>query len=189
MSRIKMMPKKWRTAISERYDSQLATLDAVTMRRLLLNGILVAYAVVIASGFAYAMARYEMPLVPRRIMLFAYGSLAPYQSITVTGKEWRVEGLDENGEWEEIDTSSYEPFLQGERLARQHTMLFRIPRSKEHAEAHFGRIADELRKLEAERGRNYGSIRLYWLEWPASPAGYRHLKQEPFIEEFFVAES
>lgn len=161
------------------------------LKRIVKNGTIVLYGLIMTSGMLFSLtpfARRGLPFVPRALTVFAYGTIAPYQGYASESFDWGVSGLSENGTWEAIDTSAYEPFIRGEGIYRHFRMLFRFEGTDAELKAHFERLADQIRKLEAARGKTYGPIRFEWWEWPISPEGYDALKREPFLKKTFVTD-
>lgn len=144
--------------------------------RLLGHALVVSYLVVVALGTAQAVKRTDfVPL--GRITIFMYGMLAPYQGYLVTTEGYVAEGSID-GEWKKIDLAPYYPVLAGERSMReQHTYAnwAHFPSSEDAYRAY----AEKLLAVERDAGRPYEQLRLSWIQWRPTPAGFRDGTERP----------
>lgn len=138
--------------------------------RILGRAILVAYLLILALGIAYSVVRFS-PVPFGRVTLFMYGMLAPYQGYHETSEAFLAEGELADGTWHRIDLTSYFPVLEGERSMREHRLYDNLAGFSSHEAAHRA-VAMLLRDLEAQAGRPYAHVRLTWVQWRPTPAGF-----------------
>jgi hypothetical protein len=137
-----------------------------------------------AGGFAYTMTHRWPRFIPWQLTAISYGMMGPWQSYTVENARLIAYGETTLGTWEPIDLEAYYPFLRGEAGIRMMLRPFLAKRGEKYQE-----LAQQLRALEAKRGRPYGRVRLYWEKWPKSPLGFEALRQEPYVTRTFVTQA
>jgi len=147
----------------------------VKFQRITGNVFLALYLIVTLSAFIATVFRIILPIVPRPVLMFSYGMMAPYQDPGTQHEELLAEGQMSNGEWQRIDLAPYYPVLFGERNLREYRAVFGRdddPQTRAWLRSSF---SDTLQRLEEGNGRTYQSIRLSWLLWPAVPGDF-HVK-------------
>ena len=130
-------------------------------------------------AFTYTMLRVRTTFL-WPLVRFEYMMMAPYQSYAKHSEEFTIIG-ERNGQREEIDLSPYFPVLLGERNIREN-LLYRERSLDSTSHVRQELMAKKLLELEAKQGRHYDRLILEWWSWPASPEGYRTLKQKEFAD-------
>lgn len=132
-----------------------------------------------ANAFAYTIA--QRSLLPRRVVRYFYGMMAPYQGYSIYNFELFAEGKTESGSWETIDLLPYFPGSTGERTFREF-LLSRRAQNEEATRRGYEHLARELRRKETEHGRIYSEVRLAFDTWPMAPDGYERLRLPAFTK-------
>jgi len=146
-----------------------------------MHAVVICYLLVTACGTFYAFTRIFPPVIPHAVTFFSYGLMAPYQSYAHFAFNVAAEGRSAGGEWQTIDLTQYQPLAtMGERLMRMTDHSFGM--RQELIQPRYRDAANQLLRLENEKGKNFESVRLTWEQWPLSPAGYWFLHHDPFIE-------
>jgi hypothetical protein len=140
---------------------------------------IVLYLFFTLNAFAYTIA--QRSLLPRRVVRYFYGMMAPYQGYSTHNFELVAEGKTENGSWETIDLLPYFPGSTGERTFREF-LLSRRAQSVEATQEGYRQLAKQIQYNEAEQGRSYGEIRLAFDTWPMAPDGYSSLRLPVFTK-------
>jgi hypothetical protein len=161
------------------------------LRRGVENAIVVLFLAVTLNGFLLTVWRIYLKFIPYWPTYLSYSAMAPYQAGGPTYLALAAEGEVADGEWREIDLVPYYPLARGRhdvrmlevgwlRLASGPSMS-----ADESYERKFRKLAQRLRRLEAERGRPVARVRLSWDEWPSSPWGrdarYHERKRTPLV--------
>lgn len=152
------------------------------LRRILQIVALLVFLTVTIAGFVFTMTRVYVPLIPRRLIHFSYGMMAPYQGDVPWNADLGAEGQRADGSWVDVDLDPYYPFEFGEKNVRMHMRSFKAFGDEVRREK-FSELAEQLLAHERERGRPYQALRLSWYLWPRSPAGFTFLRHEPFFLE------
>ncbi len=149
------------------------------------QAVVLAYVTITASAFLYTMLRIKPP-VPRLLLYWSYGMMAPYQGDTWFNDDLRAEGKLADGTWEEISLDRYLPAGPGEKNVRKHLKTFQPDHDTYRRK--FTTFALQLLARERDQGKPYDAVRLMWLSWPRSPAGHDYLKMSPYMTEEFITQ-
>lgn len=145
------------------------------------------YIVMTVSGMSYTLFRYKIPLVPKKVWVFSYGMMAPFQQYRTYNEELVAEGRMPGGEWKPIDTDQYFPFIRGERAMRSYLAIFRMQGDDVWPDK-YRTLARAIQSLEAEQGREWQSVRLHLQKWWMSPAGYEFNRTKDISEFTFLVQ-
>tara|TARA_Y100000310_G_scaffold9629_1_gene10327 strand:- start:127 stop:564 length:438 start_codon:yes stop_codon:yes gene_type:complete len=137
------------------------------------------YLIMTVAGFSYTLFRVWIPGVPRKLAIFSYGMMAPYQTYRTFNEELIAEGRTSEGDWERINLDPYLPFIRGEKAHRSYLVSFRY--GGHDIDTKYEEYAQKLKNLEADRGREWERVRLTLEKWWMSPTGYEYLRREPFL--------
>ena len=148
--------------------------------------VIICYILVTFAGFCYTMFRVWIPGVPRKLTIFSYGMMAPYQSYRTFNEELIAEGRVPGGAWEEINLDPYLPYIRGEKAHRSYLVSFRY--GGKDIDEKYREYARRVQQLEAQRGREWSGVRLTLEKWPMSPAGYEYLRVDTFAERNIVSQ-
>lgn len=142
--------------------------------RILRQILILGFLIVTFSAFLLTMFRFYPP-IPRSILLFSYGMMAPYQGYERYNADLRAEGQDSSGAWHAINLDPYFPVIRGEEHIRKYYMIFtdKDPVAITTAST---TVATKLLQLEKEKGKDVRAVRLYWDQWLPSPLGYEALR-------------
>lgn len=154
--------------------------------RIALHAVILFYVAVTLDGFAYTMLRVHSSVLPWGIVRYAYAAMAPYQGFRPWNMDLVAEGLRDDSLWEAIDLLPYYPaFSRGQINVRQQLLALRWRAQDTGDDAlvdrAFTSLAEMIREREAAQGRVYSRVRLTWVEWPVSPAGYAFLRNPLFL--------
>lgn len=130
-----------------------------------------------ANAFAYTIA--QRSLLPRRVVRYFYGMMAPYQGYSTHNFELVAEGKAEDGSWKVINLLPYFPGSTGERTFREF-LLSRRAQNEAATQQGYANLAEQVRLKEAEYGRIYSEVRLSFDTWPMAPDGYETLRLVTF---------
>jgi hypothetical protein len=125
------------------------------------------------------------PFALRHFVNFSYGMMAPYQGYERTNKGLIAEGQTSDGTWHQIDLAPYFPVLRGEERIRFFFMVIKYDTGVPYTEA-AEKIAQMLLRLEHQKGNDYTALRLFWIEWEPSPAGYDALMHKEFFKKLLI---
>ncbi|MBI3331858.1 hypothetical protein HYZ99_02755 [Candidatus Peregrinibacteria bacterium] len=153
--------------------------------RVIQQSTVVIYLAITVSAFLYTMVRVTPP-IPRLLLFWSYGMMAPYQGDTWFNDDLRAEGQLPDGSFELISLDPYIPTGFGERNVRKHLKTFQPDHDTYRRK--FTAFARALLERERARGKLYDAVRLTWLSWPRSPEGYDALKHPPFLTEEFITQ-
>lgn len=128
--------------------------------------VIIGFLVVTCAAFLLTVFRIWLPL-PRTLLLFSYGMMAPYQGYERMNADLRAEGQDQEGVWQPIDLSPYFPVIRGEEHIRKYYMIFGYKHPA---------FAKKLLMVERQKGNDITAVRLYWDQWQPSPLGYEALR-------------
>jgi hypothetical protein len=159
----------------------------VSLQRALQHLLIIAYLAVTFAGLTYTLLRVRLPL-PWTLVRYSYGMMGPFESYNSKNPELVAEGLTREQTWEPIDLGTYFPTLRGERSARMHLLSYHFERDWDVRMAAYTSWALQVLKHEQEEGREIVSVRLFWEEWPVSPAGYEALRTPVFAERQFITQ-
>jgi hypothetical protein len=160
----------------------------MSLRRIIAHGLVAAYLLVTLSAFLFTMARIRVPGIPRQVLLWSYGMMAPYQRDGQWAYALRAEGEHPDGRRERIELGGYFPFGRGETLLRQHLMSFKLL-GEDVRSMKFVELAWRILDAERAAGRGYAVVRLSGEKWDRSPAGYEALRAEPFVDVTPITEA
>ncbi|MBI1813004.1 hypothetical protein HY285_02045 [Candidatus Peregrinibacteria bacterium] len=152
--------------------------------RFLQNAIVVAFLAITGSAFLFTMTRVALP-VPRPLLLFSYGMMAPYQGDDEWNNALIAEGRLPDGTWQSIDLDRSFPVGRGERTIRERLQGVRFF-AKEKVQQAYSAFAVQLLTHERERGATYTAVRLWNDDWPRSPGGYEQLHLPAFTTRTFL---
>ena len=147
-------------------------------KRVLQHSVIVLYCVVTFSAFVYTFTRIELPIVPRPLMRFSYGMMAPFQGYLTENWELVAHGKKSDDQWERIDLHTYIPFARGEFNMRGALLRFMIQGEEIHRQQYIN-FATQL----LEREQNYKAIKLAIERWPVSTVSYEELRIPAFTTE------
>lgn len=149
--------------------------------------VVVVFIAMTISGMSYTLFRYKLPGVPRSVRQFSYGMMAPYQTYRTHNEQLTAHGKHPDGSWEVINMDEYLPYVRGERAMRSYLLTFRV-QGDEVLYTKYTEFAEQVKRLELDRGREWEAIKLTIQVWPMSPAGYEYLRIDPFIESEFLVQ-
>lgn len=141
--------------------------------RTLQHAVLWGYVVITAGAFVLTMTKHEPPL-PYALVHWSYGMMAPYQGDTSWNADFVYEGRLPDGSWEKIDLDSYLPYGFGERNVRKFLRVYKRLGPDGHRRM-FRQYAIGLLEKERTKGKQYDAVRVFFDQWPRSPAGYSFL--------------
>ncbi len=127
------------------------------------------------------------PFLPRALVHWSYGMMAPYQGDTSWNADFRYEGLLNNGKWETIDLARYMPYGFGERNVRKFLRIYQTL-DTDGQRSKFNLFAQQVLALERKRGIPYQAVRVTYEQWPRSPAGYEYLHLPAFTTYLPITE-
>lgn len=154
-------------------------------RPVLLQAVVIGYLAWTACAFVLTMTKIQ--LLPMGILRWSYGMMAPYQGDTPWNADFAYEGRLPSGTWETIDIDHYFPQQQGERNVRKFIRTYQAEGPAAHTEK-FTEFAQILLGHERDRGKQYDAVRIWYEEWPRSPAGYQALHLSTFTTRQFVTQ-
>jgi|GEM_PF-1314609 len=160
-------------------NNQICYTFRVTFLRTVQHALIILYLCVLVAAFAYTMLRLRTTFM-WKIVQFEYMMMAPYQSFAKFNEEFTVLG-HQGGDLVEIDLAPYFPVLLGERSIRE-SNIFGGRSEWWDRRAQYRVFAERILALEERSGRTYDGLTLEWWKWPASPDGYRTLKQREFAD-------
>jgi hypothetical protein len=166
-----------------RYTSPVR--PCVILRHVLLGAYL--YVTLAAFLFAFTINTVRLPGIPYRVLLWAYGMMAPYQGDDEWNGALRVEARGPDSAWQTIDIARYMPYGFGERNAREFFRVFEVGGEDAQKEK-VTEFARQLLEREQARGMPYRAIRISFEKWPRSPGGFEQLRLEPFIQRTFLTQ-
>ncbi|NOS67414.1 MAG: hypothetical protein HOO67_03570 [Candidatus Peribacteraceae bacterium] len=152
------------------------------LRRILQNTVVFVYLTVTAAAMVYTMSR--ISLLPRLMIRWSYGMMAPYQGDTAWNGDFLYEGQLPDGTWERIDIDAYMPFGFGERNARKFLRVY----DDETRRTKYPQFASLLLERERAKGRDYQAVRVYFDMWDRSPAGFEFLHTPLFTKRKLLTE-
>ncbi len=146
------------------------------MKKILTHIFLVYFLFMTTYAFVFTMTKVQwFPFISWKVLRYHYGMMAPYQGFSTMNMDLLAEGERADGTWEEIDMSPYYPMHRGSAIMYRRLRSF-FPEGEEVHGEKYRELALLLKEREMERGREYASVRLTWVEWPASPEGFDALK-------------
>jgi hypothetical protein len=161
------------------------------IKRLVENSVVVFFLAVTLNGFLLTVWRISLDFVPRWPTYLSYSAMAPYQGGGPGNLALAAEGEVPNGMWQEIDLVPYYPLARGRHDVRMLQIgWLRLASGPSMAAddsylRKFKALARRLQQHEAERGRSFSRIRLWWDEWPSSQWGldarYEERKRIPLV--------
>lgn len=134
---------------------------------------------------AFVLTMFKVRLPPYPLVHWAYGMMAPYQGDTSWNADFVYEGLRGDGAWESIDVDAYMPYGFGERNVRKFLRIYKGLGDAGHRQK-FGEFALLLLDRERAHGREYRAVRVWFEQWPRSPAGYGYLHTPLFTARELV---
>lgn len=152
------------------------------------HSIIALYLFVTGAAFLYTMTRIWTPIIPRQILLFSYGMMAPYQRDSEWNYDVVAEGQLADGSWEQIDLKAYYPYEPGEGVIRRQLTTYQKLLSKELRQRRFTDLAIMLLDRERAKGKPYVGVRLWSHKWGRSPAGYEYLRRPPMLMTDLLAD-
>lgn len=156
------------------------------MKRVLKHIGLMAYVWVTIAAFIYTMVRVRVPLIPRTVLIFSYGMMAPYQGYEEVNEDMYAEGLLQTGEWEPIDLDRFYPFVLGERVFRREIGRSTYPTNDAEQVLRDRTFATHLQAVLTSLGQPYSAVRIFHDMWPVSPQSFTALRTSPFLSRTFV---
>lgn len=158
----------------------------VKVRPVLLQAIVITYLAWTACAFVLTMTKFQ--LLPMSILRWSYGMMAPYQGDTPWNADFTYEGRLPDGSWQLIDIAYYFPHQFGEANVRRFIRTYQASGTLEHRDK-FTEFAEVLLAHEHARGKKYDAVRIWYEEWPRSPAGYSALHLPAFTTRQFVTQA
>jgi hypothetical protein len=149
------------------------------MPRFIKNILIIGYLWVTALGFIMTLLHVYVPLAPFRLVFWAYGMMAPYQSDDPDNYQIVATGHFADGSTLRINTEKYLPYGPGERSARELYHLHSLPITAFHR-ARFVKFGLQLLELERRHGHDFVSVDIALHIWGRSPAGFEFLHQPLF---------
>ena len=151
--------------------------------RILRQVVIAVYLLTTLLAFVYTMNRTYIPIIPKSILRWSYGAMAPFQNYSVNNSQLIAHGQLPDGTWENINLRSYYPHSRGESVTRQRLNSF-----MDNHEGKFTELAGQILNLENNKGSPYQAVRLTWEQWPKSHNGFEALHTDELTEHDFVAQ-
>jgi hypothetical protein len=151
------------------------------MPRFIKNILLLSYGWVTLLAFILTMTKVSVPLAPRRLVLWSYGMMAPYQGDTDWNGELVLYGKLPDGTVHQLALEEYLPYGFGELNVRQFLRVYQVRGELAHKEQ-FTKLGLQLLEHERAQGRPYQLLTLAMHRWERSPAGYYYLHTPLFTE-------
>ncbi len=156
-------------------------------RRPIAHAVILAYLILTFSALCLTLIRLWMPLIPRPVLLYSYGMMAPYQGDDWWNVDIEAEGQLPSGAWQRIDLAPYFPEEPGVADVVKQLRTF-AALGMEPLKAKYHDLALQLLAHEREHGHAYAAIRLFFVRWPRSPGGREFLRQPIFTQREFVTQ-
>jgi hypothetical protein len=173
-------PQPTAFSICGRYHRSVPSPSSRTVQQL----VLFFYLTVTTAGFIFTMTRLEIPLIPKLLVWWSYGMMAPYQGDRPWNGDFLYEGQLADGSWVPIDITPYMPYEFGERNVRKHLKIYK----GELRVSKFTEFALMLLDRERARGTPYRSVRITYEQWPRSNGGYDFLRVPTFMTRSFITQ-